>query len=74
MSKRFTETSGREAVVDAIPNCDLCAAGKASVVNPAAYDGATVMGPWAYMCEAHFRQYGVGVGEGRGQRLFTTDI
>ena len=72
MSKRFTETGGREAVVDSIPGCDMCALqGQA---KPAAYDGATVMGPWAYMCEAHFRQYGVGVGEGRGQRLFTTDI
>ena len=35
----------------------------------AEYDGATTMGPWANMCEAHFNLYGTGLGLGRGQRL-----
>lgn len=72
MSKRFTTTGGREAVVDSIPACDLCKHQGKDVL--AAYDGATAMGPWANMCESHFQQYGVGLGEGRGQKLFTTDI
>ncbi len=72
MSKRFTQTGGREAVVDTIPPCDLCQAQKMPP-HPAAYDGATTMGPWAYMCESHFQLYGVGLGEGRGQKLFTSD-
>jgi hypothetical protein len=36
---------------------------------PARYDGATVHGPWAYMCEEHFQSDGVGLGTGRGQLL-----
>ena len=36
---------------------------------PAEYDAATTMGPWADMCESHFRQFGTGLGLGKGQRL-----
>ncbi len=35
----------------------------------ARYDGKTIHGPWAYMCEQHFTEFGVGLGTGRGQRL-----
>jgi hypothetical protein len=42
------------------PKCDLCG-------EPAAVDGATIHGPWAYMCPGHFHILGVGLGEGRGQ-------
>ena len=45
------------------PQCDICKD------RPAAIDGATRMGPWAYMCVPCFETYGVGLGEGRGQRL-----
>jgi hypothetical protein len=54
--------------VPAIPKCDFCDA-------PAGYDGRTnlrgpnVPGPWANMCEADFKTYGVGLGLGSGQRL-----
>ena len=72
MSNRFTKSGGTEAVVFEIPNCDLCK--QNGKTTPAVYDGATNMGPWGYMCEGHFRQFGVGLGEGRGQKLFTTDI
>ena len=34
--------------------CDFCKAA-------ATYDGKTTMGPWAFMCEEHFVQYGIPV-------------
>lgn len=45
------------------PTCDICSS------RPAAIDGKTVMGPWAYMCVPCFETHGVGLGLGRGQRL-----
>lgn len=46
-----------------IPNCDLCG-------EPAAYDGKTKHGPWAYMCERCWRTDGIGkLGTGFGQKL-----
>lgn len=68
MSRRFESTGGREAVVDRIPNCDLCGDG-----TPATHDGKTTMGPWAFMCDAHFGSHGTGLGVGRGQKLYTQD-
>lgn len=47
--------------------CDLCKSQGLQV--QAVYDGKTVHGPWAYMCEEHFGAMGVGLGTGRGQRL-----
>jgi hypothetical protein len=49
------------------PDCDLCAAEGRK--RPAAIDGATTMGPWAYLCIEHYDRYGVGLGMGKGQRL-----
>jgi len=51
-----------EAIVPKKPKCDFCNA-------EAEFDGRTVLGPWAYMCNLHFGQYGVGLGLGRGQKL-----
>jgi len=48
--------------MDRIPTCNFCE-------NDAEYDGATSVGPWAYMCETHFSQYGTGLGLGVGQKL-----
>lgn len=45
------------------PRCDICEG------RPAAYDAATTMGPWAYMCVPCFEKYGRGLGMGLGQRL-----
>ena len=45
-----------------LPDCDFCS-------NEAQYDGKTRMGPWGNMCETHFKEYGIGLGLGRGQRL-----
>jgi hypothetical protein len=53
---------GMETVVATIPECSFCA-------EPAAVDGKTTRGPWAYMCETHFGQAGIGLGVGVGQRL-----
>lgn len=54
--------------VSQLPTCDVCKLDGAD--TPAAYDGRTVMGPWAYMCEAHWQSHGVGqLGTGSGQRL-----
>jgi hypothetical protein len=53
-----------QVTVDSLPDCDFqpCS-------SLAAYDGATVYGPWANMCENHYAQHGRGLGLGRGQRL-----
>lgn len=56
-------------VVSVLPECDIHKhmLGESGVL--AAYDGATTIGRWAFMCEEHFQVYGVGLGTGRGQRL-----
>jgi hypothetical protein len=46
-----------------LPVCDACRE------SPAFADGATIHGPWAYMCETCFSRIGIGFGTGRGQRL-----
>lgn len=62
-----------EVIVDDLPDCDFCKHQRGQIgegtVNKAAFDAATAGGPWAYMCDKHFAQYGVGLGTGRGQRL-----
>jgi hypothetical protein len=52
----------KQVIVDKLPKCDFCE-------YPAAYDGKTKMGPWANMCETHFKTFGVGLGTGQGQKL-----
>lgn len=63
-----------EVIVATIPDCDLCQL-IVGPRSPAAYDGKTTLGhgPWAYMCEEHFRDFGVGLGTGRGQRLLLAE-
>lgn len=51
------------AQVSALPKCDICTA------SDAKYDAMTTRGPWAYMCQECFSDYGVGLGLGRGQEL-----
>jgi hypothetical protein len=61
------------------PPCDICTgragthdvtpAREAEPVREAIYDAKTRGGGWAYLCEADFRLYGVGLGVGSGQRL-----
>lgn len=59
--------------VDTLPNCDFCDSER--VFAPyvkfpkAEFDGRTITGAWANMCPKHFREYGVGLGLGKGQKL-----
>lgn len=55
--------SKTEVEVSQLPGCDIC-----GTLN-AHYDGKTIMGAWAYMCSRCFKEVGVGLGVGRGQRL-----
>ena len=48
--------------VSKLPKCDLCS-------KEAKYDGKTKFGQWGYMCEEHFKSYGIGLGLGKGQKL-----
>lgn len=56
-----------EVYVQVIPNCTFCF--NNGLGTPASYDGKTDSGPWAFMCETHFKIYGTGLGTGKGQRL-----
>lgn len=47
--------------------CDFCSRNEQTV--EASFDGKTIYGPWALMCQDHFSQYGIGLGLGKGQRL-----
>jgi len=58
-----------EVIVNKLPQCDTCFAYKRLVGIPAAYDGKTKKGPWAYMCQECFEIYGVGLGLGKGHRF-----
>ena len=51
-------------VVDQRPECDLCRNAEAQ------FDGKTKMGWWAFMCLACYRKVGIGLGTGKGQRLY----
>lgn len=53
------------AMVAELPACDFCG-------ETASYDGATFLGPWAFMCEADWKVNSTGrLGTGYGQRLVT---
>lgn len=62
-------TASEEVEVASLPTCDIHKFEKGQDGVEAKYDGKTVMGPWANMCEECFQQYGSGLGTGRGQRL-----
>jgi hypothetical protein len=56
-------TTHKEVKVSEFPACDFCG-------HDAHYDGMTRMnGAWANMCDFHFKQAGVGLGLGKGQKL-----
>jgi len=57
-----------EVIVLELPPCDICEI-EGAAPQLARYDGRTRSGRWAYMCEHHFRSYGIGLGLGRGQKL-----
>ena len=57
-----------EVRVSVLPKCDFCDA-------QAVYDAKTVIGPWANLCEEHFKEYSPdeSLGTGKGQRLVTKE-
>lgn len=66
----YTPKRGEIVVAEAIPECNFCADG-----TPGPYDFATVYGPWANGCEAHWRQNRAaeGLGVGKAQLWITAD-
>lgn len=62
--------------VASLPDCDFCkyVSRPTNKVEKAGYDGKTTEGPWANMCEAHFKKYGVGLGTGKGQKLVLAEV
>lgn len=57
-----------EVEVAVLPDCIFCK--ERGETTPAEYDGKTQFGPWANMCDFHWRAFGVGrLGTGFGQRL-----
>lgn len=55
----------KQVEVLTLPECDFCNDG-----TLAEYDAKTMLGPWAYMCKAHYLIMKVGtLGTGSGQRL-----
>ena len=60
-------TNHTTAKVMHLPLCDFPHEGSKP---SAAYDAKTRQGPWAYMCEEHFKSDGLGkLGLGLGQKL-----
>lgn len=50
------------------PAPERCDLNPSHVIKDGFVDGKTKMGPWANMCAACAKRYGVGLGTGRGQR------
>jgi hypothetical protein len=57
-----------ETYVPKLPDCDICKY-EQDRKTEAHYDGKTVGGQWASMCDVHFAMRGTGLGTGKGQRL-----
>lgn len=57
--KSRTETKMDEKVY-----CIFC-----QISSIAFYDGKTKYGGWAYMCQYHYQENGIGLGLGKGQKL-----
>lgn len=53
-----------------IPYCDICES--QGIKQLAKYDAQLIQGPWAYVCEEHFQQFGFGLGTGKGQKIIKT--
>ena len=64
--EKAKKTSNALVRIFALPRCDFCG-------EVARVDGKTRLGSWAYMCPAHYRAFGVGLGLGKGQVLVTQE-
>jgi len=56
-----------ETFVRKFPKCDVCL--NEGVDRDARYEARTRHGAWGNMCEEHFKEFGVGLGVGMGQKL-----
>ena len=65
---------GHEVLMTRIPTCDVCEYEDAKPGVPAAYDARTKMGPWANVCEAHFKSHCYGTGLSRGQKFILQQV
>lgn len=50
MGTNINETQMKDAILNKIPQCQFCG-------TDAAYDAKTNFGPWAYVCEAHYKSH-----------------
>lgn len=63
--------SHKATLVYRMPDCDFCK--QSGVDRVAKYDARTTYGPWANMCEIHFRNNAIGLlGTGHGQELIAS--
>lgn len=51
--------------------CEFCQGN--NLIQRAYYDGKTRLDYWAYMCQEHFDEFGIGLGTGKGHRLIYAD-
>lgn len=66
MEQQEAKMSHTTARVEKLPSCSF----RHNKPVDAKYDGKTKGGPWAYMCQLHFDEQGVGLGLGKGQELY----
>lgn len=65
-----TGSAKHEEWIGPVPQvCDLCG----GAIKGAFIDGKTQMGPWATMCPDCHERYGVGLGQGAGQKYSAKD-
>jgi hypothetical protein len=72
MTTKVDGQGNQEVEVVVFPNCDICF--DAGLSRSAKYDAKTKTGPWAYLCETHYQEYGIGLGTGLGQKLVLKKI
>ena len=66
--------AGHEVEVTELPNCDICKV-MYGQTHPATYDGKTILGPWAHMCDKMWKTYGPGrTGVGMGQKYILKEV
>lgn len=58
----------KESWVHELPDCDICNNGTRAYVDAIMHDGR-----WAFMCERHWKEFGMfsELGTGKGQKLLT---
>lgn len=62
-TQKVTKNMNNTTKLYQIQKCDFC-------LSTARYDGKTVTGPWAFMCERHFQMFGYGkTGLGIAQKI-----